>query len=189
MIEFIKKIIPLTIENEKAINKVIKSSLILKGDILVTEGSVCKALYWINTGLLRHYQNYDGNQLTTCFSIENDLANITSFFTRKESKETIEASEDTTISFILHDDLLNLYKEFPGFEKFGRLIAEREIYKIEELFLLLFTPISAELRFKHFTEQYPSIIKGCSSTSNCELFTNESINIQPNKSRVKILIF
>jgi len=127
-------------------------------DILLSEGSICKALYWVNTGLLRHYHNYDGDQLTTCFSIENDLANITSFFTGKESKETIEAIEDTTISFILHDDLLNLYKKFPGFEKFGRLIAEREIYKIEELFLLLYTPISAHLRFKYFTEQYPSII-------------------------------
>lgn len=66
--------------------------------------------------------------MTTCFSVENDLVNIISFFTRKESKETIEAAEDTTSSFILHDDLLNLYKEFPDFEKFGRLIAEREIY-------------------------------------------------------------
>ena len=56
------------------------------------------------------------------------MVNIISFFTRKESKETIEAAEDITSSFILHDDLLNLYKEFPDFEKFGRLIAEREIY-------------------------------------------------------------
>jgi CRP-like cAMP-binding protein len=159
MIEFIKKITVLSVAQEKAINQVIKSNLITKGDILLAEGSICKALYWINTGLLRHYHNYEGNQLTTCFSVENDLVNIISFFTRKESKETIEAAEDTTISFILYDDLLNLYKEFPDFEKFGRLIAEREIYKIEELFHLLFTPISAELRFKFFTEQYPSIIK------------------------------
>jgi CRP-like cAMP-binding protein len=159
MIEFIKKITLLPIEQENAINQVIKSSLIHKGDFLLSEGSICKALYWINTGLLRHYHNYNGNQLTTCFSTENDLAHITSFFTRSESKETIEALEDTTISFILHEDLLKLYEEFPSFQNFGRLIAEREIHKIEELLLLLFTPISAELRFKYFTEQYPSIIK------------------------------
>lgn len=52
MIEFIKKITVLPIAQEKAINQVIKSNLILKGDILLAEGSICKALYWINTGLL-----------------------------------------------------------------------------------------------------------------------------------------
>lgn len=159
MVEFIRAITPLSTSAEQALNKVIRSKTVDKGTTLIKEGEVCQRLYFVQRGTLRHYYDVDGDEVTGCFSIENNWLIVTGFFSQLPSRETIEALEKTHLLFVTRADLLTLYDIYPDIERFGRLLAERGIAQIEELFFLLYTPGTAIERYERFAAKYSRVLQ------------------------------
>ena len=159
MIQSIRALTSLSASAEQALRPVIKQKIVSKGAALIKEGSLCQALYVVQTGMVRHYLNLDGEELTGCFSAEGDWVTATGFFNQRPSRETIVALEDTTLLFIARSDLLSLYDSHPDIERVGRLLAEWGITQLEELYFLVFTPGSALERYKRFAAKYGHILQ------------------------------
>lgn len=104
-----------------------------KGGHLLKAGEVCPYVAFINKGHLRSYCLVNGEEVTYNFWFEgNFITDYSSFLTRQPSIETHEALDDVEVITVSYDDMQYLYKQFPGWDKFGRLIAEFIIIGIAE---------------------------------------------------------
>jgi CRP-like cAMP-binding protein len=74
------------------------------------------------------------------------------------SQTNVVALEDTVIVFANRPTLDSLFKNYPDFEKFGRLLYEKVLinYKQRNLFRVR---LNARDRYLHFLENEPELIK------------------------------
>ena len=70
----------------------------------------------------------DGKEVTGGFFFAGEwYADLVSFFSNSNTKQTAQALEDSTLLFISKQDLDRLYNEIPKTERFGRIIAEQTL--------------------------------------------------------------
>lgn len=133
LFSFIANIHPFSNELQKAIAACLLKQELKKKNLLLEEGSVCERLYFIEKGLARAYYFWDEQEITSWFMQENDLiVSVYSFFSQKPSLEYIELLEDSTLISISNEDLQRLYKEFPEFNYFGRVLTQQYYVRSEE---------------------------------------------------------
>ncbi len=122
--------------------------------ILIKEGKATDTLYFIESGLLRTYKNLDGKEVTTYFACDNQFITVfNSFINQTSSSEMLEVIEDSIVYEISSHDLIRLYEESSKFEKFGRILAERNHLCALERTLTMQTK-SAKKRYLDFLENY-----------------------------------
>ncbi len=103
-----------------------KQTSFQKGDHILSEGQVCKNLYFVNSGLAKSYLSQDGKEHIRQFAAENDfLVDLGSFLSQTESPFNLQAIEDTDTLQISFEDLNNLFNSSFYFMKLGKLIADR----------------------------------------------------------------
>jgi CRP-like cAMP-binding protein len=74
-----------------------------------------------------------------------------SFVSQKASYENIQAIEPATLYAITFDDLQKLYKNYPTFDKIGRLLTEQYYVALEERIM--------SLQFQTAIERYQSLMQ------------------------------
>ncbi len=69
-----------------------------KGDIVLAEGEVCRAMYYVGKGMVRQYYYKNGKDVTEHFSFEGRICFcIESFLEQEPSRIIVEALENTTL--------------------------------------------------------------------------------------------
>ncbi len=122
-----------------------------KGAFLITEGKVCKHIYFLEKGCLRGYYNLDGKEITYWFAFEkNFVTSFFSFITGKACVENIQTIEDCTLWSISYEDLQLLYDRHPDIERLGRIMNERYYVMLEERFV--------SNHFKEAKERYDNLM-------------------------------
>lgn len=114
-----------------------------KGDYIVKQGDVCNYVYFINTGFLRFYKIVDGKEISTGFIGANEyVSSYDSFLKRQPAFENLEVLDDAELHCLSYDDMQFLYKHYPVYQMFGRVIAEQLFIWINDRTnaLLLLTP-------------------------------------------------
>jgi CRP-like cAMP-binding protein len=97
-----------------------------KKDFLLKTGQVCGNIYFVEKGLLRSFYIKDEKEISSGFSKEGDICvSPESFLTQQYSQESIHALEDTTVWYLSYDELQRIYREFPEFNKIGRVLLEK----------------------------------------------------------------
>jgi CRP/FNR family transcriptional regulator, anaerobic regulatory protein len=111
----------------------LKKRTIAKGEYLMESGQVCDFVVFINKGIFRSFCLIGNAEETYNFFFEgNFVTDYSSFLSRQPSIETHQALEDAEVLLLSYADLQRIYKEYPAWEKFGRLIAEYIILGIAE---------------------------------------------------------
>ncbi|MBB6461813.1 Crp/Fnr family transcriptional regulator [Flammeovirga kamogawensis] len=129
-----------------------------KNDMLLKEGEVCNALFYIVDGFCKSYYEVDGVVKNTGFFFENEIAtNVNSFGTGEKSKFNISAC--SSLSTIVFDKklLFELAKENKEIEDLGRNCLRVFATKQEE-FLNLFSLYSPQERLEYIEKNYPNLI-------------------------------
>ena len=119
---------------------------------LIKEGQICSEICFILRGSFRQYHIIDGEEKTTFFHFENQnqfACNYESFLTHQPSDITIEALEDSEVLYFTAETLHRLYRLYPKYEVFGRLIAEN-VYLCAMERLKTFLLNSPEERYRKF---------------------------------------
>lgn len=118
-----------------------------KKSFLLKSGDVCNHLYFIKNGLVRNFVNDGDKELTTDIAMDGELiTSFSSLITRTPSLENIELLEDSSLEAITYDDLQDIYRKYPSFNKTGRLIAEYYYHHLSHQ--------TNQLRFSNTTERY-----------------------------------
>jgi CRP-like cAMP-binding protein len=129
---------------------------------LLKAGQVSQRIYFIKERFVRAYYHKGGNEFTSWFMTTGDIiVSVYSFFSRNPSFENIEVLEDSVLQSISWDQLQILYKEFPEFNRTGRLITEHYYIKSEERTITLQT-LNAKQRYEKLISDYPGILQKAS---------------------------
>ncbi len=157
MNEFLKRaneISPLSENALKELEQCIHTTNYSKGDIIHSEGKICRHLFFVESGLAKHFYFHDGNQYVFRFFAEKDFFIATdSFFNNLPAEYSTLALEETTIYHLEYDDFERLCKLHHSFESFARKFVSIVAYTaISNLKGLLY--LNATDRYAKFIKEY-----------------------------------
>ena len=123
-----------------------------KNTHLVTEGKVCKRLYFLEKGALRGYYTLEGKEITHWFAFEHDfVTSFHSFITGEPAVENIQLLEGSILWAISKESLAQLLNQHHEIERLLRIAYEKYYIRLEERFV--------NGQFKTGTERYQSLLQ------------------------------
>jgi CRP-like cAMP-binding protein len=130
-----------------------------KNELLLKQGQVCNALFYIDSGYCKSYYEIDGIIKNTGFFFENEIAtNINSFGSGQKSDFNIVACEPLTAIVLDKDKLFQATKQAHEIETLGRNCIRLFATKQEE-FSTLFKLYSAQERLEYLESKHPEILQ------------------------------
>jgi len=130
-----------------------------KGENLLSEGQVCKNLYFINSGLTKSYLLNEGKEHIRQFAAENDfIVDLGSFLSQTKSAFFIQTLESTEVLKITFEDLDRLFNSSFSFMKLGKVIADRSTINLVKRSVSLIKD-DAKQRYLDFTKERPTLIQ------------------------------
>lgn len=141
MDEFIKQaniVSPLTGEAAKDLYKSLETYSLNKGEILNPVGKICRHLFFVESGLLKHCYYYKGRQFILRFFSENKFFVITdSFFKNLPADYSAITLEETKLTYLTYKKLEALCHKHHSFEsfirKFTSQIAELSVERLKDM--------------------------------------------------------
>ena len=136
--------------DREVFNAVMGARRFKKGETVLQEGTVCRAVYFVEEGYLRTYYNKeDGSVVNLNFTFEGEFtSNTKSAINREPSKMSIEAGEDALLWVFDLDKLSPEMKSLPSVSQFIRRTAMQMLVASETRgnLLKIYTPRSEERR-------------------------------------------
>src|SRR5205085_10091348 len=97
-----------------------------KNECLLTEGKICRHLYFLEQGALRGFYTLDGKDITHWFAFENDfVTSFHSFTTQQPAVENIQLLEGCILWRISKEDLTQLFDQHHEIERLVRIAYEK----------------------------------------------------------------
>ncbi len=141
----------LSAEAEKALQECFTEITLNKNELLLTQGNVCRHLYFLQKGALRGFYNLDGKEITHWFGFENDfVTSFHSFITGEPSVENIQLVESCILWAIAKETLADLFNRHHDIERLVRIIYEKYYIRLEERYV--------NAQFKSAKERYEELI-------------------------------
>lgn len=139
-----------------------------KKDFFIQAGKTQKSIGFIASGLVRSFFiDNDGIERTVGFYPEGDYAtHYPAFITQTPSSYSIQCLEPTSMVLLAYTDMQWIYQQLPGFDRYGRLVAE-EILKRQQARIESFIFQTAEERYLNFIERYPNLFNRISLSHLC----------------------
>jgi CRP-like cAMP-binding protein len=132
-----------------------KIKKIKKKTLIVREGSLCKNLFFINTGMVRTYVQHQEKEITTWVALPGTIeTSAQSFLKQIPSEVSLQAITDCELLSMSRDHYYDLLKVNPTFNEFAFSLLEDFYLRMENKFYsYLF--LSAEDRFIQMQRQFP----------------------------------
>ena len=152
LLSHIKNYYTLSDEAQQALFDCFTKVTAFKNELLITEGSICRKLYFLEQGALRGFYNVDGKEITHWFGFENDfVTSFHSFITGKPAVENIQLIENSTLWSISKSALTALFNQYHEVERLVRIVYERYYIRLEERYV--------NAQFKTAKELYENLLK------------------------------
>lgn len=159
LLHYLNAIYPLSNALQHHLASILKTKNIPRKGILLKAGHVCRSIYFIEKGMLRCFYVNNGNEVCSWFMNEGNLiVSVESFFMQKESYESIQALEDSTLLYIEYTELQHVYHTFPEFNFIARVLTEK-YYMLSEQRLYSLRMQRASDRYAYLMENFPEIIQ------------------------------
>jgi len=122
-----------------------------KGDTVMKEGDICKAMYFVEKGMVRQYYFKNKKDVTEHFSYEGRIVFcIESFLKQEPSRLIVEALENSKLYAIPYDDLQNLMVRNQEMDMLYRKILEHVAISSQEH--------ADSQRFENAAERYERLL-------------------------------
>ena len=159
LLSHIKTYHPLCDEAQKALENCFEQQVFSKNDYLVTEGKICRHLFFLEKGAVRGHYTMEGKEITHWFAFENDfVTSFHSFITQQPAVENIQFLEGSIVWCISKEELSNLFNQFHEIERVVRIGYEKYYIRLEERFVSGQFKTAAE-RYENLINQSPHILE------------------------------
>lgn len=130
-----------------------------KKDLLTRNGEVEHYVYFILSGIVRHFFVWDEREVCLDFGFEKNLvSSYVSFVSQKPSDISIQALTTVKAFRIHYHHVEAMYAMSKRHEHFGRVIAERLFaHRLQREMILL--SMSAEEKYRHLLSERPDLIR------------------------------
>jgi len=154
-----KEKVPLTVEEEDQIKAYLTPKKLRKKQYLLQEGDVCKAIAFVEKGLLREYLVDTAGEHIVQFALEGwTISDLFSFLTGEPATYNIDALEDAELVLIsksAHEELLRMQ---PKYETYMRLLITNAYVALQRRLTSIISAPSEE-QYTTFTQIYPDIVQ------------------------------
>lgn len=157
-LEYIKKYIDLTTEEEELLLSKVVRRKYLKDQYIIQQGDVCKTECFILSGCTKtFYVDKEGQEHIVMFAIEDWwTSDMGSFITQTPADYNVQCIENTELIQISYETIETLYVQIPKLERFFRKIVERALVASQKRIIQNFS-LTAKERYQIFKETYPKI--------------------------------
>jgi CRP-like cAMP-binding protein len=139
-------------EAQHALNDCFEQVVLSKNEYLVTEGRICRHLYFLEAGALRGFYNLEGKEVTHWFAFAPDfVTSFHSFITQQPAVESIQLVEGSILWSISKDNVNRLMNQHHEIERLVRIAYENYYIRLEERFV--------NAQFKTATERYQNLLQ------------------------------
>ncbi|MFZ4796979.1 MAG: Crp/Fnr family transcriptional regulator [Bacteroidia bacterium] len=154
----------ISISNFEKLFETANQRLLKKGEIILKQGQVCNAIFFVEIGFLRTYIDNENGEINIDFTFEgNFTTNLKSLRSNTFSENNIQAGENAVIYEFDKIKLLELYKSSPQIESFGRNLLENLIIS-KENHTNLFKIYSLKERYHYLQINKPELFQRISLT-------------------------
>jgi CRP-like cAMP-binding protein len=151
LLQHLKNIHHVSEEAQHALQDCFTKVILPKNEFLITEGKICRHLYFLEQGCLRGYYNLEEKEITYWFGFENDfVTSFHSFITQQPAVENIQLIEGCILWAISKDALTRLLNQYHEIEKLLRIAYEKYYIRLEERFV--------NAQFRTATERYQNLL-------------------------------
>lgn len=158
LLAYLDSIYPMTDGLKQQFASVVKVKELSKKSYWLKAGHVCRNACFIHKGLLRCFYEKDGHEICSWFMKEADvMISVESFFTQKESYESIQALEDSILFYISYSDLQVLYQNHLEFNYIVRVLMER-YYMMSEQRLFSMRMQRSQERYDYLFKHHPELV-------------------------------
>jgi CRP-like cAMP-binding protein len=158
LLEYLNSIHPISQSLLEYLSLNLKVKTLQKKDFLLKKGRVNTEICFVQSGLLRCFYMIDEKEVSSWFMKEGDvIISVESFFTQKESFESIQAVEDSELYYITYEELQFIYKHYAEFNFIGRVLTER-YYTLSEQRLFSMRMQRARDRYLYLLEHHSELI-------------------------------
>ncbi|MFB6319129.1 Crp/Fnr family transcriptional regulator [Saccharicrinis sp. FJH54] len=153
-IKGVNSLFPLSEEASAELSDCFQTRDYKKGEVIHAHGRICKCLFFVEEGLVKHNYYHKDNQYVLRFFEEEDFFIATdSFFNNLPAEYSTIAIEDTRISYLEYEDFERFCQTYHSFESFARRFVSMVAYTaISNLKNLLY--LDATERYARFIEEY-----------------------------------
>ena len=158
LLDYIKKHIDLTVEEETILLSKIVHRNYLKDQYIAQQGDICKTVNFIISGCTKtFYMDLEGQEHIVMFSIEDWwTSDLGSFITQTPADFNVQCIENTQLIQFTYDNLEALYKEISKLERLFRKIVERAFAASQKRIIRNFS-LTAKERYQIFKNTNPKI--------------------------------
>ncbi|MDF2191443.1 Crp/Fnr family transcriptional regulator [Paraflavitalea sp. CAU 1676] len=154
----LKNFYHLTDEAREALAECFTKHVLPKNEYLISQGRVCRHLYFLEQGCLRGYYNLDDKEITHWFGFENDfVTSFHSFITEVPAVENIQLMEGCVLWAITKERLTALFNDHHDIERLVRIAYEKYYIRLEERFVNAQFRTASE-RYLQLMEQSPHLL-------------------------------
>jgi CRP-like cAMP-binding protein len=151
LLQHLKNFHQLSEEAQQALQDCFTKVILPKNEMLITEGKICRQLYFLEQGCLRGFYNLEEKEITYWFGFENDfVTSFHSFITQQPAVENIQLIEGCVLWAISKDALTGLLNQYQEIERLLRIAYEKYYIRLEERFV--------NAQFRTATERYQSLL-------------------------------
>lgn len=160
LLDYFNKLMPLLPEEKEAITSTINIQHYKKGTILLNEGQVSNAAYFVLEGCVRQYYiTENGDEITTNFYMpEQWVTTIQSFRNQAPSNHFLACATDACLVVGNREKEDFLYKKFPRLETVSRLVMEQVFAEHQEQ-LANYLTNSPEQRYNRLMKHNPDLLQ------------------------------
>lgn len=148
--KYVNKVSQLSKEAEEDLLSRLKPKSFKKGQVINKEGQICKTLFFIDKGLVKHYYHHKDRVFILRFFAENNIFTVLDSFVNQSPSQFITiALEDTETNTIDYADFDELCRKHHSFETFTRKLFTMAAVVNLKRFKEMFDADSTEL-YKEF---------------------------------------
>lgn len=156
---FLGQVVPLSEDDFDLVIPYWKVEEYSKGEHLFNAGSICKDLWFVHDGLLRQYENRDGNEATIHFTDKTDFLTLfESLYPQVPCDVSVQALEPTVVLTLPYYRLQEAYLKSHMVERVGRMMVERAFIQFVEQ-VRRFNVQSPAERLEELEVNYPEIAR------------------------------
>ena len=156
----IQKHIDLNALDIKYLKSIFSIKEIKKKELVLSQGQVCKKLFFVEQGSLRAFNsNEAGKEATLMFAVKDWwITDIYCFANQKPAMLSLEALEDSRVVVLDFNAFEILLQRLPKFERFFRILFQNA-YAREQLRILDAISLATEERDRRFVTKYTQIVE------------------------------
>jgi len=126
LLQLFNTISPLSPALESHLRHILERNTFPKGEYLLQAGHVCDSMHYLESGLVRCFYQNGTQEINTWFmQAGNVVISAESFFRQVKSYQYIQALDDCITWSITHQELQDIYKQYPEFNLHRAALLEK----------------------------------------------------------------